>query len=287
MATDLTGRLYDQFAPPERLTLMLSALARNDEAEAARLRDSCPRKAYTQNDEAFEGRLQLGFDVMMSVCVDLRCMWGKLQALHWAADTVRELATANHITASLAFVEGAACARGEPQISFFAGPRPPLEASDDGEHYVLRTGEHPEGEAEDAEGLDEGGPGEREDEDGEDEDAPPTPEQSEFGRRMMAVEGRAERSTELLMLTLAMSAGDTAQTLVNVWAAFGRFCESRLGVGPDVMLNAWQMPIAADFAAMLKRYEGLKPQPAVADEYFGYLCGTWDRKYGDGGEDGE
>ncbi len=283
MATERAGgKLYEQFAPPERLTLMLSALARNDEAEAARLRDTCPRKAYTQNDEAFEGRLQLGFDVMMSVCVDLRCMWGKLSALHWAAETVAELAAANHITASLAFVEGARCGRGQSQIAFFARERPPLDVSDDREHYVVRTGEH----SDDATGEDEPEGGDEEEAE-DDDNALPAGELSEFGRRMMAVEGRAERSTALMMMTLGAAAHDVAQTLVNVWAAFGRFCGSRLGVGAGVMLDAWGMPITADLLVMLKRYETLRPEAAEADVYFGYLCRTWDRKFGRPVADGQ
>ena len=285
MATNPAGQLYDQFAPPERLTLMLSALARGDEAEAERLRDSCPRKTYTQNDEAYEARLQLSFDTMMCVCVDLRCMWGKLVVLHWAAETAKELATANHITASLAFVDGARCARGQSQTAFFARARPPLDVPADGEHYVVRTGEHADVHVE--EKSDAGDADEPEDEAEVDDDDIPPGELGEFGRRIMAVEGRAERSTELLLMTLGVAAKDTARTLVNVWSAFGRFCQSRLGVGPGVMLDAWQLPIAADFAAMLKRYGALKPEPAVVDEYYGYLCGTWDRKFGgrdDGGE---
>ena len=89
------------------------------------------------------------------------------------------------------------------------------------------------------------------------------------------------------MGTLAFGARAVAQDLLDVWTAFERFCRQWLGVGAATMLNAWQMPLLADVEQMLRRYADVKPDPAKADLYYGYLCGTWDRKFGAGGEDGE
>jgi hypothetical protein len=50
------GKLYETFAPKERLVLLLEAMARGDDAETMRLRRSCPRKTYTGPDAAFDDR---------------------------------------------------------------------------------------------------------------------------------------------------------------------------------------------------------------------------------------
>jgi hypothetical protein len=71
---------------------------------------------------------------------------------------------------------------------------------------------------------------------------------------MAAVEGRAEYATDVVMAPVLAAAATIAQDLVNVWAAFGRFCRSRLDVGPDVMMRAWEMPLLADIELMLQDY---------------------------------
>jgi hypothetical protein len=45
--------LYEHFQPPERLTLLLEAMARDDQNEIERLQRSCPRASYTGQDPAF------------------------------------------------------------------------------------------------------------------------------------------------------------------------------------------------------------------------------------------
>ena len=110
MAQPPAGKMYDLFAPPERLALLLEAMARGDAAEAARLRGSCPRKTYTGPDGAFDERLCLAFDTLAVVCIDLRGMWGRLHVRHWAAASVRRFATLHHVNADFAFLDGARCA---------------------------------------------------------------------------------------------------------------------------------------------------------------------------------
>jgi hypothetical protein len=71
---------------------------------------------------------------------------------------------------------------------------------------------------------------------------------------------------------------DVAKDLVEVWAAFGHFCRTRLGVEPETMLRAWQFPFD-EFLATLKRYEKLKPDPTKVKEYCGYITKQWDRRF--------
>jgi len=124
MATDPPAKLYDQFAPAERLTLVLEAMARGDVAEAERLQRSCPRKSYTQADAQYEERFSMAFDILAVVTIDLRCMWGKLHVLRWVLGEVREMATAQNINAAFAFLDGERCGKGKRQMGFFSRPMP-------------------------------------------------------------------------------------------------------------------------------------------------------------------
>ena len=121
MATDPT-RLYERFEPPERLTLVLEAMARDDDGEVARLQRSCPRKTYTQQDAEYEERVSMAFDIMAVVCIDVRAMWAKLHVLESVLDNARSVAVAHHVTAGLAFVEGVRCAQGLKPTDFFSRP---------------------------------------------------------------------------------------------------------------------------------------------------------------------
>ena len=101
-----TDKLYEHFGPQERLTLILEALARGDEAD--RLSGSCPRLQYTMRDAAFGDRLDTAFDIMSIACVDLRCLWGKLETLRWVTAVARRMATHHQISATFALLDGSA-----------------------------------------------------------------------------------------------------------------------------------------------------------------------------------
>jgi hypothetical protein len=258
-------KLFDRLKAAERLTLYVEAMARNDAAESSRIESTCSRSTYTGPDPAFYQRLRMAFDVMAVVSIDLRCMWGKLHLLHWVMEqVVPEMTTALHITAGLGFIEGEHCGQGLPQIHFFAQPLPePREASDE--------------EVEQAELEVEG-----EEEDFGDEDREQPEWREDRGERLHAVEERAQHFTACGMLSLMLAARDTAQELVNTWAAFGAFCRTRVGVEPEVMLRAWQFPVAGDFEQTLKRYTHLKPEPAKVQVYTRWICINWDRWFNPG-----
>jgi hypothetical protein len=267
MSAGPVTKLYEQFEPEERLTLLLEAMAWQDHAEANRLGKSCPRCSYSQVDAAFGDRMDMAFDTMAVVCIDLRALWAKLDILHWAIGTARLMATHHQITATFAFMDGERFAKRLPQLDFFSKDREP----DDDDHKEENGGEATDGPAED--------------------DAPPTAPQpvrasrhreGELARRMMAVEDRVQGMTDTVFLALFRTAHEHAQQLANTWEAFGRFCRTRVGVEPDVMLDAWGFPIAQDFREMLKRYEDVKPDEARVDEYFGLITSTWDKRFGEG-----
>ncbi len=131
MPTDLGAKLYDQFAPAERHTLMLEALARGDEAEAVRLKDACPRKDYTQADAGFVDRREVAFEIMLVACIDLRSMWAKLHTLQWATGEGRRLATWQQINATMAFLDGEQFGKGRPQLPWFGEDRLKQDRAED------------------------------------------------------------------------------------------------------------------------------------------------------------
>jgi hypothetical protein len=254
--------------PAERaLTLLLEALARGDEAEADRLHASCPRKTYTQQDAAFNGRLSLAFETMALVCIDLRCMWGKLQMLQWSLLVTEHFALERQLNASFAFLDGGRCAEGLPQLDWFANA-PPSAGAELGE--------------EDEPGGD--------DEQDDHNDAPATcprfvREANEHGRRLSAVEDRAERSTAEMWATISQVAIAVANDLVNAWAAFDRFCRTKLGVSANVMLAAWRFPLA-EFRSTLKLYKSVVPDEEKVEELLGGMTANWDGRYGKEANDG-
>jgi hypothetical protein len=273
-------KLYDRLKPPERLTLLLEAMARDDAAEARRLTDSCPVRSYSGPDHGFHGRLDMAFGTVAVVCIDLRCVWAKLQMLHWViGEVVPQLTTAQHITSTLAFLEGSHWARGQRQLDFFARPLPaPVEAD------VIE-----EGDVDDDDPQGDPPPAEDEDEDEDEDVAEPSRRDVERGRRMAAVERRAEHFTACSVLALTLAARDVAQEMVNTWEALGTFCRTRVGVAPETMLAAWGFPVAGDFEETLKRYAHLKPEPEKVTQYTHYICVNWDRLYGRrrGGDDSD
>jgi hypothetical protein len=255
VATEPT-RLYEQFQPQERLTLLLEAMARDDANEAQRLRRSCPRATYTSEDPEFEDRWTMAFDIVAVVCIDLRCLWGKLHVLRWVLGEVREMATAQNVNAAFAFLDGERCGKGHKQMAFFARPMPkPGEAVDYSED-------------------DEGGEEELTDE----ELAKAPPLRFNKGERLDAVQRRSEYFTSCSALVILGAMNDVAKDLVDVWAAFGHFCRTRIGVEPETMLRAWQFPFD-DFLATLNRYEKTQPDPAKVKEYCGYIARQWDRRF--------
>jgi hypothetical protein len=249
------------------VTLTLEAMAREDQAEVDRLGTSCPRKTYEQCDIAFEQRMDLAFDTMAVVCIDLRGLWGKLHILHWAMGVARQMATWHQIHASMAFLDGHGCAQGKRQMDFFGKKRAAHEHAEDAHD---EDGEEATELADDEAAKVDDGP-ERLSElwDGE-----------EMGRRMAAVEDRMQVMTDYVFLALCDAANRLAADLANTWEAFGRFTRTRLGIAPETLLDAWGFPIAADFKDMLKRYEHVKPDPAMVDEYFKLITTMWDKRFG-------
>jgi hypothetical protein len=258
--------LYPWLHPSERLTLLLEAMARGDETEADRLHSSCPRKTYVQQDAAFNGRLSLAFEMMTLLCIDLRCMWGKLQALKGCLLLTRQFAIEQHLNTAFAFVDGVRSAEGLSQMDWFAQPPTSIEQERKGREEDVAGGDEPS-EPEEVDDQDSVG------------DCPRLEEAAnEYVLRMAAAEERAERSTETICGMISERAQAVAQDLVNTWGAFDRFCQSRLGISAEGMLKAWEFPLE-EFRCTLKEYESVKPEEVKVEEMFCGICTHWDERY--------
>ncbi|MCW2892952.1 MAG: hypothetical protein JWO75_2441 [Actinomycetia bacterium] len=261
------GKLYETFAPKERLVLLLEAMARGDDGETMRLRRSCPRKTYTGPDAAFDDRLELALDTAAVVCGELSALTAQLRLLHWAAASVRRFATMHHIVADIAFLEGVRCAQGLPQAAFFA---PKLWKVPGSGADGAADSDDNAGEAESEEEADKSYVQEDLSCLGED-----------VGRRMQAVEGRSEHATELIGLVLSRTGHDLASELMGVWEAFSHFCTSRVGLSAQQVLSACGYPGREQLTVWLKAYAHVKPNVQTVAGYRDGLCGVWDRRFGE------
>ena len=246
-----TAGLYDHFSPQERLVLLLEAMARGDEAEARRLRSSCPRKDYRGPDAAFDDRFHMAFDITAIVCGDLRSLAGQLHVLHWAIVNMQDCMTLHHINTEMAFMEGVRCGQGLSQSLYFS---PELQ-----EHSEPhgRAGESAMTAVNETIALEE------QDEGYTQEDLSILGE--DFGQRVSAIEERSEKSTELILKVLGRTGLTLATELFSIWEAFGQFSRSRVGLPPERLLEACASPIRAEIEDALKVYSSCQSRCRSGD----------------------
>jgi hypothetical protein len=245
------GKLYETFAPKERLVLLLEAMARGDDAETMRLRRSCPRKTYTGPDAAFDDRFTLAHDTVAVVCGDLRALVAQLRVLHWAMENCEYFSALHHIDAEMAFFQGVRCGQGlPPSPDFSGGPEgdtrgTPETQTDEGETCLAPLGD-------------------------------------DLAARTAAVAQRSGRSTRLILRVMRRAGEELAAELLAIWEAFGHFCTGRLGVSPERALGACGYPAGEELAEVLKAYGHVQPNGTTAGEYRRLLLRIWDRQFGEG-----
>jgi len=100
------GKLYDRFTPDERFGLVIEALAREDEEEAKRLVDACPRLTYRMLDLAYADRFKASLTVTIGFCLDLApflIVLGKVEDIREVLLSILNLC---ENVAKLAYLEG-------------------------------------------------------------------------------------------------------------------------------------------------------------------------------------
>lgn len=77
----MAGRLYERLTPRERLTMLTQALARHDTAEARRLHETTPTKAYRCTEEEFDLPFRVLWQLAYMLSIQLSLYVGKLEVL--------------------------------------------------------------------------------------------------------------------------------------------------------------------------------------------------------------
>jgi hypothetical protein len=103
---DALSRNYATLTPPERFTLMVEALARDDQAEADRLEQTCPRFTYTHNDAEFRDRLQRSYTIALLACVNLQKLLAVIRCSNVFIEQHRVYADGPKLVAACAFLYG-------------------------------------------------------------------------------------------------------------------------------------------------------------------------------------
>lgn len=97
---------YSVLDPDERMSAVLEALARQDNPEAQRLQDACPRRNYSVPDGHYADRLLLALDAAAVAAIELRGLLAQLRSLRWAVAAARELIPLHRFEAELTFMQG-------------------------------------------------------------------------------------------------------------------------------------------------------------------------------------
>src|ERR687890_581736 len=106
MRKDRLGKFYDRFDPDERFRLALEAMARGDEEEIERLRDTCPRVRYTAIDIAYSDRISGSLKMTMLICQLLAPSLTELRMLAALREVLSHTFDYCINTARLAYVSG-------------------------------------------------------------------------------------------------------------------------------------------------------------------------------------
>jgi hypothetical protein len=108
------------------------------------------------------------------------------------------------------------------------------------------------------------------------------PTDEEVAPSLAAVAERSKASTASIVALLTRAARDTARALAVVWAAFGRFAHSRVGVAGEALLAARGLPAGDAIKRLVGRYAPAPPDSARVAEYEALLAERWDRRLGQG-----
>src|SRR4051812_29424241 len=103
---DALTRSYVVLTPPERFSLMVEALARDDHTEADRLEDTCPKLNYSHNDWEFRDRLQRSYTIALLAMVNLQKLLAVIRCSGVFVDNHREFAHPPTLVATCAFLFG-------------------------------------------------------------------------------------------------------------------------------------------------------------------------------------
>ena len=113
MAQHLADRHYGRLSSRERFALLLEAMARQDEQEADRLEDTCPRHTYRAEDQAFRDRMRRAYVIASRACLDLQAGLAQLRLGRAFHEHAGQFAGPSIQLAQVAFLYGRAYGKWE------------------------------------------------------------------------------------------------------------------------------------------------------------------------------
>jgi hypothetical protein len=119
---------YDRFTGEERFKLVMAALARNDESDAAALSDSCPSFHYMAKDLNYCDRLRAQEKVMLTFCLSVTPFLNTLDMIEGFRPITGDYADLFAMCAFDSAVEAhwrAVDPGGQPETRSFDDPRAP------------------------------------------------------------------------------------------------------------------------------------------------------------------
>jgi hypothetical protein len=259
-------KLYAQFTPQERLSLLLEALAREDWDEARKLRQSCPLRTYSMGDAAFNDRREFMWDLALIVTADLRVILAKIKIFDLHAQGIREYATDQHaLAAELSFLDGWRLGKGYPPL-----PRPPEEPPAEGEEWANDPMQAAIDYVYNVEG----------------EGKEPLPER-QWTRRELAEVDRWKAPTRWTKVADRRMASlydpivrRLAGDLLGIWAAWDAFCRAKVGVSGEVAMRAHLPSMVEMMDRVAERFKDVKPRADQQRETSEILEGAWGRRLG-------
>ena len=92
----ISNKSYENLTAEQRVRAAVAAVARGDESEVKRLRETCPKRTYRMNDAAFSDRLERLWSLSLAMECDLRgltirVLQGSSKALEIGDDNAEEL----------------------------------------------------------------------------------------------------------------------------------------------------------------------------------------------------
>lgn len=238
------GRLYDRLTPDERFRLDMEAMARGDEVEARRLVESCPKRTYTQNDDAFVRRCEAAKDITLCLCIDLLGRLGRLQTVKALREVLpygRTVFTSEIHTAYL---------QGHEAGSRYAWVRAGKEGDPPG--WMFRELEDGSFET-------------------DEEAADPAIEKA-----LEALEKRLEEA-DIMPPLFEKLEHELALEAAAIWQAFTLFCREELALEPEKLVKVWMEPALSAIEAHREALDKTRAGRKEVEECRHTLGEVWKR----------
>jgi hypothetical protein len=238
---DSLGKLYDRFSAHERFRLVIEAIARGDEREVQRLRDTCPREMYRMTELPFRDRITGSMEMTMGVCLDLVPHLAQLKLIEALRKTLPLTYNYCEDVAMLAYFDG-----------HEAGSKHAWEAA---------------GKAGDQPGWEE------EWDEGREEDEAPVIEAG-----LDKITAQLEVLTTRFVENLEELERSISRDALTIWEAFANFCNEELFVEPEKLIKVWFEPLLPEIERLksLRAEDAPQPEPEGLKEYEAALKRGWD-----------